>query len=429
MKKAMKEIVLLKYKDVLERIQDQENHLLLGNGFNHGLGVNTSYHNIFQKMMENDHGLYKNVEKLVQESGYDLESFIGKLINDIDSNNTFLKKFVNNKIKLDFMKATHEIVQSAIKNVYAEKNEGIFLLFNKFTNYFTLNYDSFLYLLLLKFKSIKNNEENAIVFQPSLKFIEDDMNERENNIYTEIKDARKNGKLIIDVGNDLNSTMSPFNSLTKTHFITEIKEYSKSNNKGWKNRDIVKVVNVILEEEKKNNILENIDDGFRQLKLFDEESNYYRINANTQNLFFLHGAFHIYKDGKQERKITQRSDKALYERLEDVLNSEERDIVCVFQSDNKKGAINESKYLNNCLNKLKSISGKMVIIGCSLSDNDKHIFEQINNSGIKILYISTLAAGKEVMYKKAKKIFSSKSFFLFDAKSISYELPDKNEKE
>ncbi|MEJ2049945.1 MAG: hypothetical protein P8Y60_08930, partial [Calditrichota bacterium] len=274
MKKAMKEIVLLKYKDVLERIQDQENHLWLGNGFNRGLGVNTSYHNIFQKMMENDHGLYKNVEKLVQESGYDLESFIGKLINDIDSNNTFLKKFVNNKIKLDFMKATHEIVQSAIKNVYAEKNEGIFLLFNKFTNYFTLNYDSFLYLLLLKYKSIKNNEENAIVFQPSLKFIEDDMNERENNIYTEIKDARKNGKLIIDVGNDLNSTMSPFNSLTKTHFITEIKEYSKSNNKGWKNKDIVKVVNAILEEEKKNNILENIDDGFRQLKLFDEESNY-----------------------------------------------------------------------------------------------------------------------------------------------------------
>ena len=33
-----------------------------------------------------------------------------------------------------------------------KKNEGIYLLLREFTNYFTLNYDSFLYMLLLKYK-------------------------------------------------------------------------------------------------------------------------------------------------------------------------------------------------------------------------------------------------------------------------------------
>ncbi len=48
------------------------------------------------------------------------------------------------------MKATQEIVKSNIKNIYAEKNEGIFLLLKNFTNYFTLSYDPLIYILLLK---------------------------------------------------------------------------------------------------------------------------------------------------------------------------------------------------------------------------------------------------------------------------------------
>ena len=133
------EIVLLKYNDVLNRIQEHESHLLLGNGFNRGLGIDTSYGNIFQKMIEKDFGLYRQAEYLVKECDYDLERFIGRLVEDIKSENTFLRKFVNNKVKMDFMQAIHEIVKSEIKNVYAEKNEGIFLLLKNFTNYFTLN--------------------------------------------------------------------------------------------------------------------------------------------------------------------------------------------------------------------------------------------------------------------------------------------------
>jgi len=111
-------INLLDYQEVLDQIKVHENHLLLGNGFNRGLGVNTSYSRIFQKMTERDFGLYKEAESLVKECGEDLERFIGRLTDDIDSQNHFLKKFVSNKIKMDFMKATHEIE----KNPYLTKS-------------------------------------------------------------------------------------------------------------------------------------------------------------------------------------------------------------------------------------------------------------------------------------------------------------------
>lgn len=417
-------INLLKYKEVLDQIKGHENHLLLGNGFNRGLLVDTSYPSIFKKMTERDFGLYKEALSLVKECGEDLERFIGRLTDDIDSKNTFLKKFVANKIKMDFMKATHEIVKTAIKNVYAEENAGVHILLNHFSNYFTLNYDPFLYLLLLHFKSGKDTEDTALAMESSLKFIEEDLNARENNIYTEIKHAREHGTMVMSGVADDSATTSDFKALKKKRFITVITEYSEKNNKGWKQQDIEAVVKSLLEEEKKYKLQKTVDDGSRQLSLFGGEKAYeFDIESATQNLFFLHGAFHIYKDGKSVRKITQ-SDKALYERVEDILNNDELDLVCIFQTENKIDEIVRNPYLTKCLNKLNTLSGTMVIIGSSLDDNDDHIFDAIAKSNIETLYISTLDKDKEKTIEKAVRKFPSKSIHLFDAKTISYEMPE-----
>lgn len=422
------ELEILNYTEVLAQIENQENHLLLGNGFNRGLGVNTSYSAIFQKMKENNYGLYKDAVKLVEESGYDLESFIGKLEEDIEPNNTFLRKYVRNKVKFDFMQATHEIVKAEIKNVYAEHNDGIYLLLKNFTNYFTLNYDSFLYLLLLKYKPINSDDRNAIVLQASAKFIEEDLNQRQNNIYHEIKEARINGKLRISVGDDDTAMEKSLSTLTKTHFVKEVSVYSKSYNKKWKSKDIERVVKSLIEEENRNQRLENVDDGSRQVDLFGSQPEFiFNVESATQNLFFLHGAFHIYREGKREKKITQQTDKALYDRLENILNNEGMDIVCVFQSNDKVTAILDSEYLTNCFNKLRALSGKMVIIGSALSDNDDHIFEQINNSNVDTIYISTLLSDKEKVFNTAQNKFPSKNLCLFDAETISYVLPEELE--
>src|SRR5690606_38929959 len=232
------EVPVISYKEVLDKIKNQENHLLIGNGFNYGLGINTSYSSIFQKMKEEKRGVFEDAISLVEECSFDLEKFIGRLEADISPNNSFLRKYVSNKVKLDFMKATHEIVKSEIRNIYAEKNEGIYLLLQNFTNYFSLNYDSFLYLLLLKYKPVHNNGKNAIILQPSIKFIEEDFNENQSNIYQEIKEAREKGKLEINFSDESTPVKRPFSKLTKSHFSTEVKEYSKTNNKGWKSKDI-----------------------------------------------------------------------------------------------------------------------------------------------------------------------------------------------
>ncbi len=411
------------YKEVLEQIQDKENHLLIGNGFNYGLGVNTGYRAIFEKMMDKSNSLYQDALSMVKESDFDLETFIGRLEQDIDESNLFLRKYVKNKVKLDFMQATHEIVKSNIKNVYAEKNEGIYMLLKNFTNYFTLNYDSFIYLLLLKYKKIDNEEKNVITLQPTLKFIEEDLNATQNNIYREIKSARENGKVEINMNEENFSLEKDLKFISKSYFTNVIIDYSKTNKKGWKSKDIDKVVSLIIKEEQTNRILEKVDDGSRQLNLFGSTEFVFE-NRETQNLFFLHGAFHIYKDRKKIKKITQSTDKALYNRLEEILNNDEQDIVCVFQSEDKIDAINDNRYLQNCLNKLENISGNLVIIGCALSENDIHIFNQINNSDITTIYISATKKSSEKMKEKAKLFFPEKDIFIFEAETISYEITE-----
>ncbi|HTN38238.1 MAG TPA: DUF4917 family protein [Arachidicoccus sp.] len=417
-------VSLLSYQEVLEIIEGQENHLLLGNGFNRGLGIDTSYSSIFQKMIENNHGIYKDVANLVKVCDFDLEKFIGELEKDIEPENIFLRKYINNKVKMDFMQATHEIVKSEIKNIYAEKNDGVFILLKQFTNYFTLNYDSFLYLLLLNYKSLDTGLNTAFSLQPSLKFVQEDLNIRHNEVYNEIKQIR-NGSLSITINPDINPTKTPIDKVTKSTFTTIIKQYAKSNQKKWKTKIILQVVNFILEEEKKNQVLKNVDDG-AQLKLFQGAKEFvFDLNSRTQNLFFLHGAFHIYKDGESIKKITQQADKALYDRLESILNNEEQEIVCVFQSEDKLDAIKKNEYLQKCYNELSGLSGNFVILGSALSDNDNHIFEQVNRSKIENVFISATSFTEEKV-KVAKRKFTEKKIYFFDVNTITYKKPEEN---
>ena len=110
--------------------------------------------------------------------------------------------------------------------------------------------------------------------------------------------------------------------------------------------------------------------------------------------------------------------------MEEILNNEEQDIVCVFQHVDKLDVIKQNEYLRNCYNKLSLLSGNMVIIGSSLADNDNHIFEMIDKSHIDTVYISTLSKESDNISQLAIEKFPSKKIFIFDAESISYEKPN-----
>jgi hypothetical protein len=416
-------VPLIEYATVLSQIEGQENHLLLGNGFNLSLGINTSYQAIFEQLLEDNLGIYKDAKELVNECNYDLEVFIGKLLESIDQENLFLRKYIGNKIKSDFMRATHQIVKDKIKDVYAEKNEGIYFLLKNFTNYFTLNYDSFLYLLLLNFNPSTNSISTTIGFQNSLKFIEEDSKEEKNHLFEEIRQLRLTGQIQLKAETEFETTSKKLNHTKKTRFLAYVKEYSETNKRGWKQKDIEQVVRLILHEEKKELMSANINDG-AQLSLFDGQKEYiYNIESNTQNLFFLHGAFHIYKEKQFIKKITQETDKALYERLELVLNNEDQEIICVFQSENKLEIIEKNQYLKKCYDKLSNLSGNLVIIGCSLADNDNHIFNQINKSNVENIYITSKESSILSNYEKAIEKFPNKNIIIINADTISYELP------
>ncbi len=426
------EIPFIPYEEVLKRLENtnDENNLLLGNGFNTSLGVGTSYEDIFEKMKEEYIG-YKKLEEKFKEKKQDIEELIGVLTESISDNKEFLSSYINNKVKLDFMKAANIIIQSKIKNIYNNKNEGIYILFSKFMNYFTLNYDPFLYLLLMKFKlplieTIKenNSQMNTLGFIETINSQYASLTENQQKLCEIIKKARDEGKITVSV-NERTADVSLKNT-TKTKFLSAMKDFLKNNDFPYKNKDIDKVINHILVEEQneKEQKQLRIIDGFISNK---EKECVYR-SLESQNVFFLHGAFHIKIAKDKTYKITQTSEKALYTKIEEAINKEEK-IICVFKDNNKLDEINKNDYLKTGYNylktgyeKLSTLRGSLVIIGCSLSENDEHIFKQIEASAIDTIYISSMA-DKEKQdlirqdYEKAKKYFT-KEVVLFAPMSI-----------
>lgn len=415
------QIPIINYKKLLQELEasNQDSHLLLGNGFNNSLGVNTSYKGIFEKMKQNYKG-YEILESDIETYNYDIEILIEKLKNLITPtetiDKTFLPQFTESKIKFDFMKAAYEIVKSKVKNIYQDKNQEIYLLFKNFTNYFSLNYDPFLYLILMKFK--KSNDNSALALQENFSFIQEDLNKTQNNIYNKIQNLRKKGELQVNDGVSP-SSIKNLSHVSKTFFQNTVKNTLKERY-NWKNKDIERVCDYIWEQENNEKKLSNINDGF----LFDTYNN---NEQKLQNIFFLHGAFHIYEDNTIIRKVTQKQDKALYQRLEEIINAEEKDIVCVLTGtwEDKKKAIKENKYLQNNFNQLRNLNGYLVIFGSSLGDNDSHIFNQINQSQIRKIYISINPNNIEKDQEKATKIFPEKELCFFDYTTVSYQ-PENN---
>ena len=398
---------LIKYLEVLSAIENTENHLLLGNGFNYSLGVNTGYKNIFEEMKVQN-PVYNSLN--IENDNYDIEGIIGRLKSNIDnSDKDFLNLYINNQVKKDFIKACYTIVKESIKNIYAENNEGIGLLFKNFTNYFSLNYDPFLYLLLLKYK--KN--ENLIVFNNSIPFKEIDLNIQTSEIYKTIKDIYSTYKKDIFDSNGNKILEKDFSLLTRTDFEKQLSEVLKSK----KIKPNKKCLEVLYEELNASSIQLDINDGFslsRNSSLFE-----YKPDIN-KNLFFLHGAFHLYKDKKSIYKITKMNEKALYEVIDEIIDNESKELLCIFTNENKIDEINDSPYLNNNLDNLSTLSGSIVIIGSSLDDNDKHIFDCIDKSNLNIIYFASSINGYETDNEKLNVLFPNKEIVLFDRDTISY---------
>lgn len=169
----------------------------------------------------------------------------------------------------------------------------------------------------------KNDTTESIAFEYTLPFIKE--------ILEEIENGYQSGILTINMGSDQKKLA--LNMLTKSDFEKEMKLYfgKKASTSGLK-KAIDHFWNT--KDSKNTKVLEKIDDGFG---LFGKEITF--KNPQTQNLFFLHGAFHIYQRGKTIHKITQQSEKALYQKIEEVVEDADENIICVFCDVNCRRAL------------------------------------------------------------------------------------------
>ena len=148
-----------------------------------------------------------------------------------------------------------------------------------------------------------------------------------------------------------------------------------------------------------------------------------------QNVFYLHGALHLFYKDRDTYKIV--ADKYTGGTLLGITQEyQDKDIfplvVTEGESQNKLDFINENDYLQYCYNKLSEISGVLFIHGHSLNETDQHIFDAINkNLKIKKIYISvhkdteTLDDKKKLAKERLKMFYSLRRLRYYDADSAN----------
>ena len=132
------------------------------------------------------------------------------------------------------------------------------------------------------------------------------------------------------------------------------------------------------------------DDGFRTPDEGEEDYVTWDIEKTSgQNVFYLHGALHIYDAGHELQKYTWiHTGIRLIEQIRAAL-SEERFplIVSEGRSDEKLTKIMHSNYLSRGYRSFAAIGGSLFIYGHSLVENDEHILRLIPKNKIKTLFV------------------------------------------
>ncbi len=133
------------------------------------------------------------------------------------------------------------------------------------------------------------------------------------------------------------------------------------------------------------------DDGFRKPE--DEfDSEYVVWEAETsrrQNIWYLHGALHVFDAGVEIQKYTWiNTGKRLIDQIRDALGNDFFPLFVAEGTSNEKlERIMHSAYLTKAKRSFSSIQGALFIHGHSLARNDAHFLKAIENGKIKHLYV------------------------------------------
>jgi hypothetical protein len=262
---------------------------------------------------------------------------------------------------------------------------------SKFNNkIFTLNYDPFLYKIALYLA--KKNKQITSEFGQLISGHEQNFDD-------------------ISLPNDC-----LFDDLNKTEKATLYAACLSE--KGKKTAFIKEAMTYLSQKEQPQTTGWKMKDGFSKYR-----QDFCWTENTDQNLFYLHGALHIYQDTSEIKKISVGRLDTLKSRIIERID-ESKPLDIIFKSTDKIKDINNNQYMKSALEQLKKITGNIYLYGVSLSENDNHIWEAINNNDeVTQVYVSVYCNDgiPDLKIDDVQKMLPNKKALitLFDSGSIN----------
>lgn len=159
------------------------------------------------------------------------------------------------------------------------------------------------------------------------------------------------------------------------------------------------------------------DDGFRH-----EPNEDYVVwqpeEADKQNVYYLHGALHLFDAGSEIKKFTwNRTGVTLLRQVKSELEKNNFPLfVAEGTSREKMTKINHSQYLGRGVRSFSKIGGSLFIFGHSLSKNDGHYLSLIAKNNLNRLFISLYDSGTRGA-ERANREIRTKADLLVNARS------------
>lgn len=153
------------------------------------------------------------------------------------------------------------------------------------------------------------------------------------------------------------------------------------------------------------------DDGFRNPEGREEEFVVWDVqNTNSQRVFYLHGALHIYDAGAELLKFTwSKTETALVDQIKRSLAQRQYPLIVTEGTcDQKKERIQHSNFLGRAYRSFAAIKNNLFIYGHSLAENDEHLLKLIDKGKVKKVFVGIYgdseAAGNRKIIERAKRI-------------------------
>lgn len=441
---------LMTWTEVQQEIKDVENkNLLLGNGFS----ISYKADDFNQK------SIIKEIDFLADSTDVsDIEECIAKtqeLVSE-GSTHTVSKETINLWIKTAIHKAFIEKLFEKMpptvraKNDYNEKTLVPYKNFlAEFNEFYTLNYDPLLYWMSLHFINNGDKDVQAVMnAEEKYNSAKEGSKTKENSkirLYEQITScmSKIREKIFVYKAQKDKYNMKVYfadkclydETLSKAEADKTI-AIDKISNTLCQNMGKICDANEAIKEEFErieqdvqtdfdskraeiiaisNGIKIKFNDGF----LTNRESKQLEWNSeNPQNVYFLHGAFHILQKEDSIVKIKAEPTTTMLKSIQEEWNKG-YDSLTILESTakNKEEEINKNSYLRDCFYNFKNQNGALVTLGVSFYDSDDHIIDSINsNKNLSKIYVGCYEEPSEELLNKFKdntkvKYFSTKGIF------------------